>query len=725
MESSPQPQQGPPEEQPINLRAYGEILLKRKWIVLLVWLFAVGVTAVVTLRQTKIYSATTSLIIESNAPQVLGEGVREVMDMGTGSYWYSKEFYETQYKVLKSRAIAQRVVDQLGLNRDPKFLGIEKLSPELQRKAMERMDAAAMLASRVIVTPVKDSRVVNVAIEDREAAYAAILANAVASAYMQANLERRVEGTKDAAVWLEDQLKDLKTKLAASELSLFNFRKNNDLVYTTLENKQTIASQKLLFINDTLTKVRTKKAEIEARVRNVKAVRDSGDLERMMSLGIVVASGFINQLKLNYVVVSNEVTDLRERYGPDHPKMASAEQKLAAAKQNLVKEVDAILNASIAEFDEASATEKNLQVMLEDVKQESLETNKKEMDYKKFAREEENNQRLFELVLKRTKELDLSSMLRVNNIRILDPAKIINAPIKPKVQTNLSLALVLGLIAGVGLAFFIEYQDRSIKGHADIEALGLSFLGIIPSIPAGNPTDPGSRDLYLHRQPKSTVAECCRTIRTNLLFLSPDKPIKRMVVTSAGPQEGKTTTLINIGVALAGGGSRVLLVDTDMRRPRLHKSFGVSNELGLSNLIVNEGSLESAVKSTEVPGLFVLPSGPVPPNPAELLHTARFKEIAQKLGEQYDRVLFDSPPVGAVTDPLVLANAMDGTLLVLKMFRTNRDMAERAIKSLLDANARILGAVLNDVDTERREYGYYLGYYYSYGRYYGQGKERA
>jgi succinoglycan biosynthesis transport protein ExoP len=726
MESSPQTTQAAaPEEQPINLRAYFEILLKRKWIVLLVFVVAVSVTAVMTLRQQKIYSATTSLIIDSNAPQVLGEGVREVMDMGTGSYWYSKEFYETQYKVLKSRATAQRVVDMLGLNRDPKFLGIEAMPPDLQQKAMERADAAAILAAKVIVAPVKDSRVVSLSIEDPDPERAAMLANAVASAYMQANLERRVEGTKDAAGWLEDQLKDLKSKLGTSELALFNFKKENDLIYTTLENKQTIASQKLIAINDTLTRVRTKKAELDARVRNVKAVRDSGDPERMMSLGIIVASQFINQLKLNYVAVSNEVAELRERYGPEHPKLASAEQRLAAAKENLGKEVDAILKAAIAEYDEAAATEKNLQVMLEEVKLESLDNNKKEIDYKRLARDEENNQRLYDLVLKRMKELDLSSMLRVNNVRVLDPAKVVRSPIKPKVGTNLSLAAVLGLIAGIGLGFLIEYQDRSIKGHADIERLGLNFLGIVPSIPAGDPTNPGVRDLYIQRQPKSTVAECCRTIRTNLLFLSPDRPVKRLVVTSAGPQEGKTTTLINIGVTLAGGGNRVLLVDTDMRRPRLHKSFGVSNEAGLSNLIVGEGSLESAIKSTEVPGLFLLPSGPVPPNPAELLHTARFAEIARKLGEDFDRVLFDSPPVGAVTDPLVLANQMEGTLIVAKMFRTNRDLVERAVKSLNDANANLMGAVLNDVDIQKREYGYYLGYYYSYGRYYGEGKGRA
>ncbi len=710
-------------EEPIDLRRYWEILLKRKWVILLVFLGAVSVVSVVTLRQKKIYSASASMIIESTTPQVLGEGVRDAVDLGTGQYWYSKEFYETQYKVIRSRAIAQKVVEQLGLNRDLAFLGLDKLPPELQAKALEKVDAAAMVQGRILVEPVKDSRIVNVRIEDTDPERAAILANAVANAYMQANLERRVEGTKDAAEWLQDQLSDLKTKLATSELALFNFRKENDLIYATLENKQTISSQKLLAINDTLTKVRTRRAELDAKVKAIKAARDSGDIQRIMQLGVVATNGFINQLKLNYASASNEVADLAERYGPEHPKMRAAAEKLRNAKQSLTNEIDAILGASLGEYDELVQTDKNLQAMLEDVKRESFENNKKEIDYKRLARDEENTSRLHDLVLKRMKELDLSALLKVNNVRILDAAKPSLAPIKPNVRTNLSLAAVLGLIAGIALAYLIEYQDRSIKGHPDVEALGINFLGLIPSIPGGDPAHPMLRDLYIEKQPKSSVAECCRTIRTNLLFLSPDKPPRTMLVTSAGPQEGKTTTLINMGITLAHGGNRVLLVDTDMRRPRLHRSFGVSNEKGISNLIVGEGSLEDCVKTTEVPGLFVLPSGPVPPNPAELLHTDRFKELSAKLCERYDRVIFDSPPVGAVTDPLVLANHVDGTLLVVKMFRTDKDVADRAVKSLRDANARLMGAILNDVDIDMRQY--FLGYYYSYGRYYGEGKERA
>ena len=405
--------------------------------------------------------------------------------------------------------------------------------------------------------------------------------------------------------------------------------------------------------------------------------------------------------------------------------MKAAMEKLATAKKTLQYAIDAIIAANVSEYDELVNTDKNLQVMLDDVKKEAFDTNKKEIDYKRLARKTTSGS----LSRPQAHERDgpLCHAQSYNNVRILDAAQVIKMPIKPRVRTNLpELAALLGLVLGVGLAFLIEFQDRTIKGHLDIEAMGLNFLGLIPSIPAAMPLTRRSATSTFstnRRAPRSRNAAV--TIRTNLLFMSPDNPAKRLVVTSAGPQEGKTTTLINLESCLPSGTEEIFLVDSDMRRPRLHKSFGVANEVGLSSLIVGEGSIEDAIKTTSVPGLFVLPSGPVPPNAAVPLHTERFRKLAEQLGERFDRVLFDSPPVGAVTDPLVLANQLDGTILVTKMLRTDRDLAERSAKSIRDANGKILGAILNDVDIEKRQYGYYLGYYYSYGRYYGEKKGAA
>jgi polysaccharide biosynthesis transport protein len=269
-------------------------------------------------------------------------------------------------------------------------------------------------------------------------------------------------------------------------------------------------------------------------------------------------------------------------------------------------------------------------------------------------------------------------------------------------------------VLGVAAALGIDLLDTTITNQEQVEGwLGLTFLGLIPAtekLPDGS-----NDDLMVYHQPKSVVAEFCRAIRTNLLFMSPDKPLRTILVTSSGPQDGKTTSAINVASAMAESGSRVLLVDADMRRPRVHKAFGVNNGVGLSSLILGEGQLSDAIKQTEVPNLSVLTCGPVPPNPAELLHTKRFEEIFEQLSKQYDRVIFDSPPIGIVSDGVVLSTKVDGTLLVLRSAKTSRDQAMRILRMLRSVNARIFGAVVNNVDLKAHAFGYYD--YQRYGTY--------
>ncbi len=708
-----------PDEAPIDLRAYLAILLKRKWIIAVVFVATLAATALYTLRQTPIYAAGATVVIDLEPPQVLGEGVREAVDIGAG-YYYSntKDFFETQYKIIASRRTAELAAEKLGLDKDSGFLGLTHLPADQQAQFLTLKAAASAIQGRTSVEPVKDSRVVRIRVEDEDPGRAAAIANELARAYMQSNLERRVEGSRDASVWLQKQLADLKGSLVQSEVALHEFKKQNDLIQTSFENRQTVTNQRVLALNDNLTRVLARKAEVEARVETIRAERKSADIDRLMELGPVAESGFVSQLKMSFLAVTNEAGDLRNRYGPEHPKLKAAEEKLAHARENLLREIDRILGAQIAEYDELVATERKLKGLLETAKREALKVNEKEIEYRRLAREEENNQRIHDLVLKRVKEVDLSAMLQANNVRLLDEAEPNPWPIKPRTRSNLALGAILGLFAGIGLAFLLEFQDRSVKSHLDLEALGLNFLGVVPPIKPKRGEEPGAKETMVYIEPKSAVAECCRTIRSNLLFLNPDTPWRTMVVTSAGPQEGKTTVLANLGIALAQGGNRVLLVDSDMRRSRLHKVFGLPNELGLSGLIAKGGEIDDAVKSSEVPGLFVLPAGPVPPNPAELLHSERFRTLVQALSAKFDKVIFDSPPVTAVADPLVLANVLDGTLVVTKAFFTDREVAERTVKSLRDANAKLLGAVLNALDGDDQRYRYKIGYYYKYGQSY-------
>jgi polysaccharide biosynthesis transport protein len=266
------------------------------------------------------------------------------------------------------------------------------------------------------------------------------------------------------------------------------------------------------------------------------------------------------------------------------------------------------------------------------------------------------------------------------------------------------------------LAFLLEQLDNTVNSQGDVEdRIGLPFLGFVPRVPQAKEKSEEERELFVFRHPKSGVAEACRAIRTNLLFMTPDRPLRTMLVTSSGPREGKSTTVINTGITMAQSGSRVLLVDTDMRRPRLHKAFGVSNELGVSSAIVGEAVLAQIVKNTEVPNLFVAPCGPIPPNPAELFHARAFKDFVDAATNSFDRVIFDSPPVNAVADPLVLSTQVDGVLVVFRAGETPRALAQRAIRTLRAVNAHILGAILNDVDIGNSRYGYYYEAYRRYG----------
>jgi capsular exopolysaccharide synthesis family protein len=311
------------------------------------------------------------------------------------------------------------------------------------------------------------------------------------------------------------------------------------------------------------------------------------------------------------------------------------------------------------------------------------------------------------MVLKRLKETELSSMLRTSNARILDAARPSFAPLRPNVRNNLVLGLLLGLAAGIGCALLLEQLDNTVKSQADVEErVGAPFLGLIPRIELDNKeSGQADVDLFVFRNPKSTVAEACRAIRTNLLFMSPDRPLRTMLITSSGPREGKSAAAIATGIAMAQSGSRVLLVDTDMRRPRLHRAFGVPNDRGVSTILVGDSKLEEVVKSTQIPGLFLIPSGPVPPNPAEMFHTQAFRDFVGGVSSQFDRIIFDSPPVNAVADPVVLATHVDGTLLVIRAALTNKALARRVVRVLTDVKARIFGAVLNDVELRSPKYG--------------------
>ncbi len=719
-------------EQPIDLRRYLRVLDQRKWTILVFLAVVVGGVTAWTLRQTPIYRATTTVQVDLQAPAVLGRDVEQVEDLGTGSFWNNQEYLETQYKIVQSREVARRVAKALNLDQDPDFAG----PPEKRRTETEIAEA---LRARIRAEPVKDSRLFQISVEDADPDRARDIANATADAYLEQNVERMLSATISALDWLTRQSGDLQNDLEASERALYDFRREHDILSIDLEDRQNMVANQMQKLSDAATAAKATRIELAAKVDEMRALSKVDPIE--MPVTRLLDSNLIQDLKRQHTALTKERDGLAKRYGSAWPRIQEIDAEVAGIRDAIGREVSSVLASMEAELRAARRTESGLKAALDQVQQEALELNVHEVEYNRLSRAQKNNAKMYDLVLGRSKETDLARLLRVNNLRVLDYAVAPTVPIKPRVQLNIALAVLLGLLGGIGLAFALELLDVTVKSQNDLEAMGVAFLGLLPSIePAierrlrrkkkkrGNGEALGMRkDLFVHEHPKSTVTEACRSIRTNLLFMTAERQLRTMLVTSPGPREGKTTVATSLAIVMAQSGSRTVIVDTDMRRPRVHHAFGIDNDVGMSSVIVGQASLDEAVQQSEVPGLWVLPCGPVPPNPAELLLTARFAEILVELQSRFDRVVFDTPPMGAVTDAAILATKVDGVVLVAKAAQTRKEGARQALAQLVEIGARVFGTVLNDVDLSRREYGYYHYYYRRGGKgyyYYGYGSDR-
>jgi capsular exopolysaccharide synthesis family protein len=369
------------------------------------------------------------------------------------------------------------------------------------------------------------------------------------------------------------------------------------------------------------------------------------------------------------------------------------------------------------EYELAKKLEENLPLQIEEQKRQALDLDDRASTYAELEREVAQSRGLLERLESRQKETELAAALPTKNIRIVDKAEVPRAPVGPDRFRSLAMALLVGLMGGAGLVFFIEYLDRSVKDPGDLERLlNVPFLGPVPVIEAKK-EGPLARDLISAHEPKSLYAEAYRSLRTGVFFTSPDNPPKVLMVTSTGPQEGKTVTTINLALAIAASGKKVLLVDADMRKPRVHKVFGQKNSVGLSTLLGGEKDVGLALKETKVANLTVITSGQIPPNPSELLGTERMVRFLGILRERFDIVLIDSPPLISITDSVVLGSHVDGVILVAKAGATSREILKRGIAMLGEVNASIVGVVLNMVDYRKSTY-YYHSHYYSY--YYGE-----
>lgn len=715
--------------------------VRKHWpIMALFFVASVVGTSLYTSNQVRIYEAVATIQLDPQALTPLGR--QNTAESGSDSYWSNQEYFATQYQVITSRRVAELVVKKLGLASDRGFLdNLADVTPPKATNvpAVSLEDAAETLRSRLKVEPIQDSRLTRVKLFDADPARAQRLLSAVVDTYVEQNLDTSLDATNKTVEWLDIQLKRLKGDLESQEMNLHDFKLKYNLLSVSYDDQSNMVRAEIQQLNGNLTELKAKKEAIASRLAIVKAVdpQDPGEIPATE----LVSNETLATLRTAYIGAKRELSMMKAG-GKDerHPDVQKLNAQLESARTAIGQELQNIKNGAEIELANVNHQLSGLSALYESARKEALQLNLKELEYSRLHRSKENTEKLFSMVLERSTESGLSKMAPFNNVRVLDrPLKPV-VPVFPRTATNLAVGIMLGLLLGFAGATGREMLDRTVRNAEDIEReLGLAVLGSLPDVArdgsglnlgyyygrrrarqkerasaaAAGTAEEWRPELLVHVHPKSVAAEAARAIRTNLMFMSPDNPYRCLLVTSAGPAEGKTTVATSIAIAIAQTGQSVCLVDCDLRKPRVHAVFGESNDKGITTALLEPDQLSSLISDTQVPNLRILRAGPTPPNPADLMHSDAFGRVLQDLRSRFDRIVIDSPPIGLVTDGVILSTRVDATVLVVRALATRRDAAKRAMRSLRDVGANCAGFVLNAVTSSERYY--YSGYYAAYG----------
>lgn len=692
-------------------------LLKRH-----IYLFAAIILIVMTFtvaqiyRMVKIYSSTATIEIEPKAANVLGGNMEVVQSGSQGSYYTNKDYYATQYEIIQSRAVAQKVLEMVPGENVLEYLGfdLEKIEPD----KIKDIDPVAVLLSKINVVPQKNSNIVRISVEDRDPEKAAFLANAVASSYIEFNLEKKYFETKDAARWLMDQSVSLKQNLENSEMMLFEFKQSNNVLATTFEAKQELLSNRIIKLTNTLTDQEIRRNALTAKIEEYAHVNIDNPEDGVFK-EISKENAIVGNLKLKYLEVVSKINESEQVYGEKHPKVVT----LLADKENIEKtfksEIEGVISSYNLELKMLDNEMKKNRNMLSESQTEAINLNKLDINYSKLRREVETNKKLYDIVLERSKEADLSALLKNNNIRMIDRALVSKIPVKPRKQIILLAGFAIALVLASLAVFLVEFFDTKFKSFKELETIsGKSLLGIIPKFQQIE-TSQFKEIAFEDKSGKNLAVEAFRSLRTNIKLSNPDSRLKVMLVTSSVPHEGKTIVSSNLAASYSVAGKRVLLIDADMRKPRVHKVFGLKNEKGLSTLIVGEHSMDDVINKNVYEGLDVVTAGIIPPNPAELLESARFADILKDFSEIYDVVIIDTPPLSPVSDAATIAPLTDGLILAVNISETPRDVFKSVIANISKPGITRLGVVVNNIDfKQEKKFKSYYGYSYYHSSYY-------
>jgi capsular exopolysaccharide synthesis family protein len=731
------PAQGPapyaPWEQPprdTHLLDYLVILRKHQWLILFFLLAVVSIVSVATFKMQPVYIATARIEIDRENPNIL-----PFQSASYELYWDLENYIETQARILQSETLAFQTIKSLDLVRNPAFGGgpNSSLPPSLGNSAKPEPRPAILgsFLGSLSIKRIPNSRLLEVQFESYDPQLAARILNAHMENYIEQNFRSKYETTTQASNWLARQLDELKIRVEKSEDARLLYERNNEI--WAVDEKQDITTQKLSDLNKELTSAQADRIQKESQYQLAR----TGNVDSMPA---VRDSQTIQELLRKEADLRAQHTEALSQFGPKYPKVVRLEAQVRDLNSLILREKQNVISRIELEYRAARQREALLNQALDKQKQEANELAQKLVQYNILKREAETNKQLYEGLLQKLKEATISAGLRSSNVRVVDPALVPPYPARPNRMRNIMLAFLVGLVGGIGLAFLREYLDNTVKTPHDVEfSTSLPSLTVVPAFSTVNgrsrmprllkgaapKTDDGRVELVSHEHPQSQISEAFRALRTSLLLSQADHPPQVILLTSALPREGKTTAAVNLAVTLAQLGDHTLLIDADLRKPGISRLLNLTDgkHAGLSTYLAGVSSLDLVtIPHPRITNLAAIPTGPLPPNPADLLSSLRMREAIALLRREYKFIVIDSPPIMAATDAVILSAQCDGVLLVARSGETPREALTRTRDLLVGVRSRVLGVILNAVDLSAPQY-YYSYSYYPYD-YYGGEKEK-
>lgn len=700
----------------IDLRHYWSLLVKRKWIVLSLIILSAAAAILSTLMDTPIFRSTSTIQIDRERVKIV-ESDGETFDPG---------FYndvETQIQLLRSRSLAQRVVERERLtggsampmpgpglrSRVRALVGLQPAPPQavaaqLSAQGSEALRAAvATVQGGLQVAPVANTRLVNISFESRDPAFAARISNAVAEVFISSNIEKRVDSSTYASKFLEQRLAQTRQKLEASEKALVAFSQAEQII--SIDEQGDLSTQNLTGLNAALATAQSARIAAESRWR----LAQSGSAR---SLPEVIDNGLVQSMQAKRSELSSEYQDKLRLYKPAYPAMQQMQGQIDELERQIDREVGNVRDSLRVKYESAASEESLLRQQMQVSKENVLDVQGRSIGYKTLKRDADTNSQLYDGLLQQYKEIGVAEGDASNNISMVDRAEVASSPYKPDLKRNLALGLVAGLLLGIAAALLLEYLDDTIKNAVDVEKhLKIAVLGIIPKTPADKLAQQRS-------DARSAFAEAYRSVRTALQFSTDHGVPRTLLVTSPSPSEGKSTTAMTLAENFAQLGKRVLLIDADLRNPSLHKLAGIDNSQGLSSLLSGAAKHSEVLRQTAIPNLTIMPAGPLPPNPPELLAGPKMHSLLTVAAAKFDQVIIDSAPIMGLADAPILSSLTHGTLLVIEAGGSRINVCKVAVKRVHAVRGHLVGAILTKHDSRHSGYGYGYGgghQYYSYG----------